>query len=305
MGTESVRDTDEYSTTTSTQLGPPEPVSSRAEVEFGSATHPGLVRPNNQDCFLIGRAGRALETLASNLPPEEVLPRFEEVTYGMLVADGLGGGAGGEVASRLAATTLVNLVLHTPDWIMRGGDDEAKRVMDRIVERYRQIGAAVAERARDDAMLAGMATTMTLAISTGPDLYLGHVGDSRAYLLRGGELVRLTRDHTYAQELANFGLIRPDEVGTHRLRHVLTRALGSRGAEVTADVRRTHLRDGDQLLLCSDGLTGMVSDDAIRATLGAGSAQEVCEALVAAALENGGKDNVTVILARYRLPPAS
>jgi protein phosphatase len=305
MDPNDARSTDDYPALSSGQVALPEPFSTLAVVEFGAATHPGLARPNNEDCYLVGRVERALETLATNLPPGEVPGRFAEVTYGMLVADGLGGGAAGEVASRLAITTFVNLVLHTPDWVMRSGEDEAERILGRIAERYRRIGAALTERVQQDPTLAGMATTMTLAASHGTDLFVGHVGDSRAYLLRGAHLIRLTRDHTYPQGLADRGLIRPDEVETHQLRHILTRALGARGGEVHVDVSRGRLRDGDQLLLCSDGLTGMVSEDDIRVRMGAGTAAEACQALVAAALENGGLDNVTVTLARYRFPPGS
>jgi protein phosphatase len=305
MDPNDARSTDDYPALSSAQVPPPEPFSTLAVVEFGAATHPGLVRPNNEDCYLVGRVERALETLATNLPPGAVPARFAEVSYGMLVADGLGGGAAGEVASRLAITTFINLVLHTPDWVMRSGEDEAERILGRITERYRQVGAALAERAGGDPTLAGMATTMTLAASHGTDLFVGHIGDSRAYLLRGSDLIRLTQDHTYSQGLADRGLIQQDEVETHQLRHILTRALGARGGEVHVDVSRGRLRDGDQLLLCSDGLTAMVPEDDIRGLLAAGTAAGACQALVAAALENGGLDNVTATLARYRFPPES
>jgi protein phosphatase len=305
MSTANLPDTGEYAPVPAAPAGPPESVSTRVEVEFGAVTHPGLVRPTNEDCFLVGRVERVLETVTSNLPIGLVATRSGEAVYGMVVADGLGGSAAGEVASQLAISTLVNLVLHTPDWVMRTGDAESKRILDRIVERYRRIGAALDELAQSDPDLRGMATTMTLAASNGPDLFLGHVGDSRAYLFRRGDLFRLTHDHTYAQELADHGLIRQYEVDTHRLRHVLTRALGPQGDRVRVDVRQLSLRDEDQLLLCSDGLTGMVSERAIVELLGRGTAAEACQALVDAALDRGGKDNVTAVLARYRFPAAS
>lgn len=302
MNPPNVPDTGVYAPLPAAPSGPPESISEQVEVEFGSATHAGLVRPNNEDCFLVARIERTLEALATNLPPGEIPTRFGELTYGMVVADGLGGSSAGEVASRLAVSTFVNLVLHTPDWIMRGGDDEAARVMDRIAERYRKIGAALTERSEGDAALAGMATTMTLAVTNGADLFLGHVGDSRAYLLRGDQLAKLTRDHTYAQDLADAGQIAQDQVATHRGRHMLTRALGPGGSEVDVDVGRLSLRNGDQLLLCTDGLTGMVDEDTIRGLLASGTAAAAAQALVDAALANGGKDNVTVVIARYGLP---
>jgi protein phosphatase len=148
-----------------------------------------------------------------------------------------------------------------------------------------------------------MATTMTLACSSGHDLFVGHVGDTRAYVVRGAELIRLTRDHTFAQELADSGMISQQEVERHRLRHVLSRALGPHGHDVEADVSRYSLRDGDQLLLCSDGLTGMADEAAIPGLIAGREPQDACQALIDAALAAGGKDNVTVILARYTFPP--
>jgi protein phosphatase len=296
-------DTDEFPAQSELQVPPPDPFSVLVQVDLAGATHAGLVRPNNEDCYLVGRVERALQVVATNLPPEYGMARTEEVAHGMLVADGLGGSRAGEVASRLAAITFVNLVLNTPDWVMRPGEVEANRVMDRIIQRYRRVGGVLERWSEADPSLAGMATTMTLACSSGQELFLGHVGDSRAYLLRGGDLIRLTRDHTYAQELADTGRIGQQEVERHRFRHVLTRALGPQGADIKVDVTRLGLRDGDRLLLCTDGLTGMVPEEVIRDLLAAKTADDACRALIGAALAAGGKDNVTVVLARYQFPP--
>jgi protein phosphatase len=212
-----------------------------------------------------------------------------------------GGQGGGDVASRLAVSVLVNLVLNTPDWIMRVGEPEAKQILDRITDRYRQVDAAMTEAATSDPALAKMGTTLTLACSLGEELFLGHVGDSRAYILRDGVLIRLTRDHTYAQELADQGFIRQDEVGRHRLRHILTKALSGRHREVTADAMRVGLKNGDQLLLCTDGLTEVVPDAQINSIMTRSkSPAEASDTLISTALTNGGADNVTAIVARYR-----
>jgi protein phosphatase len=281
----------------------PRPVSAQIQVDLGALSHQGNVRPNNEDFYLVVRADRALEALLTNLPPGGVPRQFQEVAYGLLVADGMGGAAGGEVASQLAITTLVNLVLTQPDWIMRIDEREGQRVLQRIARRYRQVHAALRAEAQTDPKLAGMGTTMTLACSMGPELFLGHVGDSRAYFCHGENFHQLTRDHTYAQALADLGIIRPAEIVTHRFRHVLTKALGGSWGQIEADVQRVPLGDGDQVMLCTDGLTDMVDDAAIAAILrGAGTAQEACQALVELALKNGGKDNVTVAVARYRFP---
>jgi protein phosphatase len=225
------------------------------------------------------------------------------VGYGLLVADGLGGAAAGELASRTAISTLVSLVLHTPDWILSDELPQTEQVLRRMAERYRLIDAALREEGGSDPDLAGMGTTMTLACSLGASVVLGHVGDSRAYLLHGGELQQLTRDHTFVQALVDLGQMSAEEAGRHRLRHVLTGALGGRTRSLEGDFQQAWLADGDQLLLCTDGLTGMVDDAAIAAVLrGASSSEEACQALVAAALAKGGQDNVTVALARYHFP---
>jgi len=148
-----------------------------------------------------------------------------------------------------------------------------------------------------------MGTTMTVAANLGAELFLGHVGDSRAYLCRGDHLHRLTRDHTCAQALADAGLIPQEAVPGHRLRHALTRSLGDSPGQVEADIERIELLDGDQVLLCTDGLTEMVDDPGLAVLLrSGGTAQDTCQALVEAALDRGGRDNVTVALARYRFP---
>jgi protein phosphatase len=282
---------------------PPQPASSRVRVEFGASSHIGLSRESNEDSYLVGRAERSFHPLSTNIPAGQCPARFDEVSYGAVVADGLGGSRAGGEASRLAILTFVNLVLHTPDWIMRATDEEADRVMDRIARRYQQVGEALAERAAESPTLEGMATTMTLACSNGNELFIGHVGDTRAYILRGADLIRLTRDHTYAQELADAGMIPQQTVERHRLRHVLSRALGPRGGDVKVDIMRFGLRDGDQLLLCTDGLTGMIAEDAIPALVAGKTAQDACQALIEAALAAGGKDNVTAVLLRYHFPP--
>jgi protein phosphatase len=150
-----------------------------------------------------------------------------------------------------------------------------------------------------------MGTTMTMACSLGVDLLLAHVGDSHCYLSRRGVLCQLTRDHTLAQTFADYGRIPQETVATHKLRHVLTQALGAGTGELRPDVELSNLEDGDCLLLCSDGLTEMVDDVTIAAVLDrGGSASDACRVLVDLALGAGGTDNVTVLVARYRFPTA-
>jgi len=225
---------------------------------------------------------------------------FEEEGHGLVVADGMGGAAAGELASQLAIRTLLSLVTQTPDWIISAEAPLAERVMERMAERYRRIDERLMEEAANDSHLRGMGTTMTLACNVGDSLLLTHVGDSRAYLYRASTLHQLTHDHTLAQALVDQGLIARASDATRQLQTSLIRVLGGTGGQAEADVQRLTLRDGDVIVLCSDGLSDMVSDAEIAAILAvAVSASETCAALIARALKNGGKDNVTVIVARY------
>jgi serine/threonine protein phosphatase PrpC len=289
--------------------GTPEPAgaSSLVEVDLAGLSDPGKLRRNNEDHFFAARFDRSMRTLLTNLPEGDIPRKYSETVYGMLVADGVGGAAAGEIASRTAIQALVDLVIETPDWIMRLDEPLAREVLARMERRFQQVKETLVERAKADPALKGMGTTMTVACSLGPVLLTAHVGDSRAYVLRkGGRLERLTRDQTMAQSLADSGAITQAEVATSPYRHVLTSALATRGAFVQVELKRTHVDDGDQVLLCSDGLTEMVPDDAIARELAApGPSAGVCRRLVDLALEAGGKDNVTVVLSRYRIPPAA
>jgi protein phosphatase len=181
--------------------------------------------------------------------------------------------------------------------------EHGREVLARTEERFRRIKDVLLDFAKTDSSLSGMGTTMTVAGNVGEDLVIAHVGDSRAYLFRDGKLRRLTRDQTMAQMLADAGEIRPEEVSTHRLRHVLTGAITTEKGEVPAELHLMRLLDGDQVLLSTDGLTEMATEEKISETLNrAAPAQDTCQALVDLALEGGGKDNVTVVLARYRIP---
>jgi protein phosphatase len=275
--------------------------STRVEIDLGALSHKGNVRPENEDHFLVVRLERTMRALLTSLPPGQIPEQYADTAYGMVVADGMGGAAAGEIASQLAISSLVDLVLRTPDWIMRFDEQRAREVLLRFDKRFQQVAQLVADRAKAIPELLGMGTTMTTAASLGADLVIAHVGDSRIYLFRDRRLYRLTRDHTVAQALADAGAIPSDTVDSHPMRHMLTQSIG--GSETQAELGLMRLIDGDQVLLCSDGLTEVVSDDAICAVLGNSSdSASACKALVESALANGGPDNVTVVLARYRIP---
>ena len=242
----------------------------------------------------------------SSVPDSNAMPGelFEETAYGMVVADGVGGESAGEVASRQAIYTLLSLSLHTPDWQFRWGPKERNTVMWRMKDRFRRVNAALLRDAAAHANLSGMCTTMTAAVTHGNDLIVGHIGDSRAYLLHEGKLVRLTRDHTVGARLVEDGTHGPSDPLVLELRGLLLQALGSKEGQCNPEVYDYLLADEDQLLLCTDGLTDMVDEiDIERALNSASSAKSACRRLVDLALANGGRDNITAIVARYSIPP--
>ena len=253
---------------------------------------PGKVRPNNEDHFLVQRHRRTLDVLLTNL--EEQYHHFDHINedaYSMAVADGMGGVAFGELASATALRTGMDLALSAVKWSVKLNEREVKELREKFDAYFDLIDQSLIDQGWIEPRSAGMATTLTCSYSVGPEAFIAHAGDSRAYLFHQGELRRLTHDHTLAQELADLGAIRPEEVARHRLRNTLTNYLGGPKEGVHPDVVHVRLEDGDSLMLCSDGLTDMLDDNAIAATLARGlSSQESCEDLVKRALEAGGRD---------------
>ena len=198
------------------------------------------------------------------------------------VADGMGGARGGEIASRVAATALGESV---------DGSGEA-RVVALIQEANRQ----VYDRAREDSEAAGMGTTITVALFENGIVSIGHVGDSRAYLIRDRSVDQLTEDHSLVAELVRTGRLSPEEAESHPQRSVITRALGT-DPDVDVDSFSVEAKPGDVFLICSDGLTAMVDDDTILDVIerDRGDLDGAAKELVNAANRNGGEDNITVV----------
>jgi protein phosphatase len=211
--------------------------------------------------------------------------------------------AAGEVASRLAITTALKLVNHSPKWGFKINKKEARELFERVRDHVKAIDAEITQRSEADYKLFGMGTTLTVAYSVGIDLFIIHLGDSRAYLFRKGRLELLTKDHTVAQAMADAGYIAPEDARHHRKRNVLTNFLGGHHGKVKGDVRWLRLADGDRLLLCSDGLTDMVDDAAIiEILLKHEKPGDAVQTLLDEALLRGGSDNVTIIVASYAIP---
>lgn len=274
-------------------------------VDLGAATHQGHVRTKNEDSYLLIRFGRSLERLSTNLDEQLLEHNYDLTGHGMLVADGMGGMPAGEVASRLALAKLIELIVETSDWTLAlKRNKDVKTVMDRMTQRFFQIDKILKDEAKGDDTLGGMGTTLTVAGILGNDLVIGHIGDSRAYLLRGDLFRQLTTDHTMAQALIDAGVATSDDPAPRSMRHVLTAAIGSLDNRILPQVQRFRLLAGDQLLLCTDGLTEMVDDELIARVLReAESAQSACQHLIDLALTGGGTDNITITLARFTEAP--
>jgi protein phosphatase len=258
-------------------------------LDCAGATTIGLQRRANEDHFAVALLERSLEVSSTSLdaPPQA----HREVGLLLAVADGMGGHAAGRTASRIAVQAALELVAGVA-WQRDGR---------RLCELLCQCFSEAERRLREDGQVhkdrEHMGTTLTLALVRWPKLYLAHAGDSRCYLLRDSRLELLTRDHTFATQLIERGVI--DAAGAERspMRNVLVNALGGNTEDVRTDTSMHDLREGDVLLLCTDGVSGQVPEARISEILQtAGDPRSASERLVAAADEAGGADNATAIV---------
>ncbi len=237
-------------------------------VQIGFKTNKGVVRKNNEDaCFVI--------------PGSDVY----------MVADGVGGNNSGEVASRTAVVQIAGFVNDndirentTPD-----------QIFGYLAEAIGTANGAIYDLGKDQPQYRGMATTIVVAYLFRGEGYIGNVGDSRAYLFRQGELSRVTKDHTYVNELIDKGVITEDEAESHQQKNVITKALGAEPA-VSPDFYKLPLHSGDVLILCTDGLYGEVGEERMLEVLKEKkSMNDTCADLVDLANQAGGRDNITVV----------
>jgi protein phosphatase len=237
-------------------------------MKVASMTDAGLVRKTNEDSF------------------------FADARLGLLmVADGMGGHAGGEVASRVAVATISALLkAGTPDGnaggLIRGAIEQAN--------------TAILAEAEADPSLQGMGTTLVLAFCRGDSIHLAHVGDSRAYLIRDGSIQRLTEDHSLVAQMVKAGQLTAEEAPHYHLRNVVTRSLGNQKI-AEPDLSVVEWNPGDFLLLCSDGLTNMVQESELRSLISRGGVdlERSCRQAIDLANQNGGRDNITAVLAYH------
>jgi serine/threonine protein phosphatase PrpC len=265
---------------------------------FG-VTDKGRVRPSNEDQFLSAELTKAMRIWQTSLPEPKAQFGMERAHL-FLVADGMGGHQAGEQASALAVVAIEQFTLNTFQWFFDANGPEAKRVLTQFQAALRQANARILEESAEHPELGGMGTTVTLAYQLDSQLCIVHVGDTRAYLYAHDELYQVTHDHTLTAEMVRRGEMQPEQAARHRLRHVITNVVGGTEAGVDVEAHALNVYAGDRLLLCSDGLTEMMTDDAIAAILRAEANPEAaCKALVAQANEAGGLDNITVLIARF------
>jgi serine/threonine protein phosphatase PrpC len=273
-----------------------------ARVDAFGCTDTGRVRARNQDHYLIATLRRTLEIESSSIPIETTQslgPGARALL--LLVADGVGGGAGGEEASTQTLDTIVRYVGGSSRFFDRLEEQGLNDFRTDLTFAVQWSHAALRDRTTDSSPeLAGMASTLTMALVMWPRAFVSQVGDSRCYHLRAGELTRVTTDQTMARQLIDQGLLPEEAAERSPLGQVLSQAIGHHEPDVWPVLSELELRAGDTLLLCTDGLMKHVPDAQIAELLSTTtSADEAASALVGAALQGGGSDNVTVVAVRF------
>jgi len=222
-----------------------------------------------------------------------IITGYSGIPDTFIVADGMGGHNSGEVASKMAVDFVSNEILKTPG--MFSNKDDILRCISDLMQKANSV---VYESSLQNIENFGMGTTLIIAVACEDKLYIGHIGDSRVYLIRGDEMHKITTDHSYIEELIKTGSLTREEAQNHPKKHVITRALGC-SEEIIVDTYLSDIKDGDAFIICTDGLTNMLEEEEIkRIVKNIDDIDAVCEELVRKTNENGGMDNVTVIVIR-------
>ena len=227
----------------------------RVRIKFGGLTDTGKVRGNNEDHFLIARLSKSMQVCKTSLPGEGKTQFSEEEGYLVVVADGMGGAAAGERASALAVESVEAFVLNTLKWFLHLSGHDEHALLAELRQSLERADRTVIERARSNAALQGMGTTLTMAYSVATDLYIVHAGDSRAYLFREGELEQLTSDHTFVQALIDGGMISPEDAKRHNRRNVVTNVIGGPARASSPRSTSSSCSTATPCSICTDGLT--------------------------------------------------
>jgi protein phosphatase len=270
-------------------------------VELHAKSDVGRVRRGNEDNFLLLDLAGARTWSGSDGPenPED-MRQFSIGEQGLVlvVSDGMGGALAGDVASRMAIEAVRDVLMgENADG---GGCDSGSALVDCLKQATMQANRNIHYKSLEDSRCSGMGATLTGAAVRGDKLDLVQVGDSRAYVMRGDQIRLATKDQSLVQQLVDVGQISEEEAETHMFRNVILQALGAQ-TELTPATARIQIRQGDMVLLCSDGLSGKLRNEEIRQIVADSEADlaAACKALVAEANHRGGEDNITVVLARF------
>lgn len=283
----------------SLELGLSAELINESSAEIAALSHPGAVRANNEDHYGVFRRTRSSKLLATNLPPSD-FPMSVDHVYMMTVADGLGGAVFGELASSIAVKKIQEVASRIANWVMNSTEASESEIDSRVQIYADAIQEEFRQQAAQNPALEGMATTLTSLYAFGRNAIVANVGDSRAYLIQDKRLIQITTDHTVEQELLDRG---EPHTAASSFRNILTRCFSTQPKPVSVDVFHLELKHNDQILLCTDGLTDMISSKQILDIINSTNSSKIaCEQLVAAAITAGGLDNITSILARFRLP---
>ena len=262
-------------------------------IDSAGVSHNGKARPANEDHFAIMTLQRNVQLRATNLQDTAVLDKLRrpEITI-MIVADGVGGAVGGKIASGVAVRSVVEYIGEAVGCVQDLDVDREQTFLDHLSRAVERGHDRLKEMFKTQG---GPATTLTMVTLIWPRAYVVHVGDSRGYFLRNGKLKQFTRDQTMGDYLVDIGAVTEQHAQKAGLYNVLSSAVGG---DLVPSVGLVDLEAGDTLLLCTDGLTKHVPDERIVELLGSGNAELAAQALIDAALEGGGSDNVTVIVAK-------
>jgi protein phosphatase len=283
-------------TTHRTETVGPAPSSPFTVKSFGLSDK-GQVRPANEDRFAIAELVRSLCVQQTNLPSTKARLSSNRA-HVFLVADGVGGEEAGEIASGLSVEAVEDFLLNTLRRFSNLQPSEEQNALKELQTALSSADARIFAETAKHPEWRGMGTTLTLAFAVNWRLFVAHAGDSRCYLFSKGELHQLTQDHTLYEELVRHGVLAAESASRHPYRHVVTNIIGGNEPGVRVELHSLDLHPEDIVLLCSDGLTEMVPDKQIVATLEAEpDPQLACDRLVAEANRRGGKDNITVIVA--------
>ncbi len=268
-----------------------------SELDVYGLTHPGLVRKNNEDHFLICALKKRVEIYHTSLPDPSALTLSQRVAMMALVADGVGGAKAGEEASRITLEHVTRYVTEALECYYTSDPDNDSQFIGELEEAALKVHSEIAVESATDETRRGMATTLTLWLGIWPNAYLLQVGDSRCYSFRDGNLIQMSRDQTMAEEFVQQGVFNREDAAFKRWANVLSSAIG--GPQAAPSVSKVPQSWGSVGMLCSDGLTRHVSDERIKEVLSTlTSAKQGCETLLQDALDAGGEDNITILIGR-------